>query len=212
MELSEGLIQRKSIRAFLDKDVPKNLLAEVLSLANNAPSGSNMQPWELFIVSGDKKKELVQLFLECQQKEQRVYKPAYGENVPHKYIKRTQQLFKGLKPYLDEAGVDNKYIWNGSLNFFNADTAVFVFIHKSLFPSRAICIGSFITYLTLAAHTKGLGTCIILYVRIFEDIIRKFFTVPDELVFMSSIALGYIDENNPINKFKSDREPLSIEI
>jgi len=205
MDLTSALLARKSHRAFLDKPVPVELIKEVLKIATNAPSGSNFQPWDIYLTYGSKMKELINLFRENKDKGERDYSPGYSGKVPMKFKKRTNELFKGLKPYLKEAGLNNNYIMNGSFEYFNAPSSLFLFMDKSLYPSRAMCIGSFMTYFTLTAHAKGLGTCLILYVRGLEDIIRSFFEVPDNLKFMVSIALGYPDDKHPVNKFKSGR-------
>jgi nitroreductase len=55
MNVFEALEKRKSVRAFLDKKVEKETIQKILKGAKNAPSGVNMQPWDLYVVSGDSK-------------------------------------------------------------------------------------------------------------------------------------------------------------
>ena len=52
-DLDETILQRRSVRGFLPKPVPRELLEEVLSLAQRAPSNCNVQPWRVYIASGD---------------------------------------------------------------------------------------------------------------------------------------------------------------
>jgi nitroreductase len=52
MELSEALHKRKSIRGYLHKPVPRNLIEDILKNAVRAPSANNTQPWEFFVVAG----------------------------------------------------------------------------------------------------------------------------------------------------------------
>ncbi len=208
MELIEGLLTRKVTRAFLDKPVAMEKIREVLDIARHAPSGSNMQPWELFMSCGEERNELVRLLNEAYGKDGRSYSANFSGKVPKKYTKRTESLLKSMKPFLEEAGYDSGHILKGSLSFFNAPAIIFAYIHRSLSPSRLACIGSFMAYFSLAAHAKGLGSCPIGYVRGAEDVIRDFYRIPEDLEFVVAFALGYRDASDPLNSFASSRVPL----
>ena len=58
MDLIKALLERKSVRAFLDKPVKHSDIVKILSYARHAPSGTNTQPWEVAVVTGQKKLEL----------------------------------------------------------------------------------------------------------------------------------------------------------
>ena len=58
MDVKEALINRKSTRAFLDKDIDSTSIAQILDSAAHAPSGTNTQPWQVAVVSGDTKQKL----------------------------------------------------------------------------------------------------------------------------------------------------------
>lgn len=58
MNLKELLTSRKSTRAFLDKAVEPQLIEEILSAARHAPSGTNTQPWQVAVVTGDTRLKL----------------------------------------------------------------------------------------------------------------------------------------------------------
>src|SRR5690606_8365740 len=61
--VDEALTSRRSVRAFLPTPVPEDILREILTVAARAPSGTNMQPWKVYVVSGDKKQELADAIL-----------------------------------------------------------------------------------------------------------------------------------------------------
>ena len=69
MEIAEAIKTRKSIRAFLTKPVPRQVLEEVLDLAARAPSWANTQPWEVVVVGGDTMKQLRQRISQLQERE-----------------------------------------------------------------------------------------------------------------------------------------------
>ena len=53
MTVTEAILSRRSVRAFLDKPVSTELIAEILKKACWAPSGGNVQPWQIYVLSGD---------------------------------------------------------------------------------------------------------------------------------------------------------------
>lgn len=208
MELLETLKARKVTRAFSDKPVPDDLLRDLLKVAINAPSGSNIQPWEVYVTNGTKTKELCRLIDGAVADGKRTFGASYSGKVPERFTKRSAELFSQFRPYLIEMGTKGDYILKGSLRFFNAPSVAFVYIHESLSPARLPCIGAFMVYLMLTAQAYGLGSCPIGYVRGVDDLIRGFLSVPEDLRFIISIAVGYPEEEIPINRFKSGRVPV----
>lgn len=208
MELLEALKARKVTRAFSDRPVPDDSLRDLLKVAINAPSGSNIQPWEVYVTNGTKTKELCRLIDRAVADGERTFEASYPGKVPDRLTKRSAELFSQLKPYLNEMGTKGDYILKGSLRFFNAPAVAFIYIHESLSPARLPCIGSFMVYLMLTVRTYGLGSCPIGYVRGVDDVIRGFLKVPDDLKFVIAIAIGYSEDKAPINRFKSGRVPL----
>jgi len=53
VELIEGILARRSIRAFKSEEVPEKLIIELLEIATHAPSAVNLQPWEFFVIKGN---------------------------------------------------------------------------------------------------------------------------------------------------------------
>jgi nitroreductase len=208
MELLEALKTRKVTRAFSDRPVPDDVLRDLLKVAINAPSGSNIQPWEVYVANGSKTKELCRLIDKAVAEGERTFGASYPGKVPDRFTRRSAELFSQLKPYLDEMGTKGNYILKGSLRFFDAPAVAFIYIHENLSPARLPCIGSFMVYLMLTAKTRGLGSCPIGYVRGVDEIIKGFLGVPDDLKFVISVAIGYPEKKAPINRFKSGRVPL----
>ena len=60
MHVSEAVAARKSVRAFLDRPVPEDLLRELLTKASRAPSGGNLQPWRVFVLNGESMPKFLQ--------------------------------------------------------------------------------------------------------------------------------------------------------
>src|SRR5215467_14445195 len=61
MDVYEAVRSRQAVRAFTDRPVPKEALCRVLSAAAWAPSGSNIQPWHVYVLTGAPLTELKRL-------------------------------------------------------------------------------------------------------------------------------------------------------
>ncbi len=57
MDVFEAIQERRSIRAYQQKTVPKNLLLKILDAARLAPSARNVEPWHFIVVTDAKKRE-----------------------------------------------------------------------------------------------------------------------------------------------------------
>jgi len=55
MNIQDALLRRKSVRAFLDKPVKREVIEQILNAARFAPSGANTQPWQVAVVTGGRK-------------------------------------------------------------------------------------------------------------------------------------------------------------
>ena len=53
MDVYEAVTTRRAVRGFTDQPVPREVLERVLTAAGNAPSGSNIQPWNIYVVTGE---------------------------------------------------------------------------------------------------------------------------------------------------------------
>lgn len=210
MELSEGLRTRTSVRAFLKKPVPRELIADILAEAQQAPSSSNQQPWHFYVITGKPLAELTEKILAAHHSDRKPYDPSKGKTIPPKYVERTKKLFRELRPFLQMLGEDNRaFIETGSLRFYDAPVAFLLTLHASFPRSRLMDIGMAAQNLMLAAHARGLGTCAIGLVLYYEDIIRAALELAPDHDLALMIALGYPDYGSPVNDFRSSREPLS---
>ena len=196
---------RKVCRAFKNSPVKGSVVEKLLEAAQHAPSGSNMQPWEVHIVMNNALEDLRKNILEAAKEKNRNYGAPFSGEVPEKYLNRRKNLMDDMKGYLSEDNLNLSYIFKGSLTFFNAPAVAFIYIHRSLYPTRVIDIGSYMAYFMIAAETLGLGTCPIGYIRGVSDVINGFIGSSDDLLLQIAIAFGYKDDDKAINKFKSDR-------
>ncbi|MES0363225.1 MAG: nitroreductase [Desulfobacteria bacterium] len=212
MELSECIQTRKSCRAFLPKEIDKGILEKVLEAANRSPSYMNSQPWELFVIAGDKKAAL----------SQRLFEQASSEIAPapdfpfvkewpkalERRVKKTRlERFKavGIDPK-DKEGIRKSYLKN--FRFFNAPCAIFVGMERGLTSWSVLDLGLFVHGLLLCLVAEGLGCCPQAMPAAYPDIIREELEIPDTFSLVLAISIGYPDPDAPINRYRTTRRDL----
>ena len=52
MDVLEAIKTRKSIRAFTDQEVCKETIDKLLEISQRSPSGTNTQPWQVYVCTG----------------------------------------------------------------------------------------------------------------------------------------------------------------
>lgn len=209
MDVLECFKKRKTIRGFLDKKVPKGVVEEILNDAHLAPSASNQQPWNFYVISGTALSGLCSTILESHKEKKLAYDPTKGKTIPEEYVARTRKLFKGLRPFIFNLGDEKKgFIENGSFRFYDAPVVIFVSMNKKLPESRMMDIGMAVENMMLSACSRGLGTCAIALTLLYGDVIAAEINVPGDFETVLCIALGYPDEAFPLNKFQSSREDI----
>lgn len=208
MDVMTAIDSRKTTRAFLNKPVPKKDILEILNAARLAPSGSNLQPWNFWAVTGKDKDELVKKLLDEQNKVGITYSPGRGRPLNKRYIERSNSFAMKILPYIERAGInDPNWIIQGSLSFYGAPVVILILFDEESY-SNEINLGLALQNILLSAHNKGLGTCPLGLPLAFGELIRDHLKIPKNLKISNIVAIGYADTNNPINEFKSERVSL----
>jgi len=209
MELLKAIKERKSIRAFKPDIIPKETVEEILTLAANAPSAINLQPWELYVVMGDEKARLSRRLLRAYREKKISCSPGNVKPLAEQFSKRGVASFELMNPYLEKIGQDfNVFINEGSCNFYGAPVAIILCLDNAFSKTRLVDIGIILGYITLIAYDFGLGTCPIGLISAYEDDIKELLDIPENKDVVIGIAMGYPDWTNPINEFKTPRDSI----
>ncbi len=209
MEIIKAIQDRSSIRAFREESVPKEMIEQILRLTVHAPSAINLQPWEFIVVTGEEKARLSRRLIKAYQEKRIPCSPGNVKPLPKTYGKRGAKTLALMQPFLQEMEADpDRYINEGSCNFYGAPAAILLCLDDSFPNARLVDIGTALGYLVLSAHEFGLGTCPIGLIAAYEDEIKDLLNIPDNKNVVIGVALGYPDWNIPINRFKSQRDHL----
>jgi nitroreductase len=208
MELLKVLEERKSYRAFKSLDVQKEKIEDIIQYAVYAPSARNLQPWEFVVVTGRTKELLSKKLVDLQRQKVTTF-GSRDESLPEIIQQRMKNQMEERSRYYKQVGIElPPFNTEGSLNFHGAPVAIFICIDDRM-KSNSLDIGITLTYLLLAAHGMGLGTCPIGVVNMYEKEIKEILAIPEGKRIVISVALGYPDFDNPICGYKSHRDLLS---
>ncbi|MCK9228118.1 MAG: nitroreductase [Syntrophorhabdaceae bacterium] len=210
MDLLEAIRTRKSIRLFKSDPVSREQIEEILQLAIRAPSAINLQPWEFYIVMGEEKARLSRRLVKLYREKQISCSPGNVKPLSAEFNKRGVESFILMNPYLEKMGMDfNRFINEGSCNFYGAPTAVIMCLDNAFSEARLVDIGIALGYFVLVAHNFGLSTCPIGLINAYEDDIKEILNIPDNKNVVIGLALGYRDDSAPINEFTSPRDDVN---
>lgn len=209
MDIFDAIKERRSSRAYLKKPVDRETIEHLLSLATQAPSAINLQPWEVVVVSGEEKSRLSRLLVKRMREMNISCGPGARSPLPEHFMQRQRGLLDSMLPYLPRDLDFQDFINEGSCNFYGAPTALILTVDQVFSSARLTDIGIVVGYLVLAAHALGLGTCPIGLITAFDDDIKEELSIPDEKQVVIGIALGYRDPDAIVNRARSERAPLT---
>ncbi len=210
MDVFEIMKQRKSIRKYLDKPVPRVDIEDLIRCAGSPPSAINLQPWEYVVTYGEEKDRLIRRLNKVHAMKNVSCGPGTSTPLPEKIADRSRRALKVMEPQIAKLDVPfNKFIEEGSCSFYGAPVVIIVLMDKVFPKLRYLDVGLSVSYLLLAAEAKGLSTCPIGLITEYGDDIKDVLNIPEEKEVLLAISLGYEDETAPENDFKTDREPLN---
>ena len=213
MDVIEAIESRKSVRAFKPDPVPKEVLARILEVALRAPSTDNTQPWEFAVVTGPVLDELKKAMSEKMGAPTEftpdipfpilTYKPPYVDRSK----KQGKKVFESMAIARDDW--PRRMEWYRYMaRFMDAPVGLILYVERYLGAYAILDSGLFLENLMLAAMNYGLGTCTQMAVVLYPEILRKALNIPESKLILCGVAIGYPDESAPVNRFRSEREPL----
>ncbi|QJW84814.1 nitroreductase [Ramlibacter terrae] len=217
-----AIASRFSCRAFLrDKPVPRADIEAILDVASRAPSGTNTQPWRVYVVQGASRDALVAKT--CAAHDALHADPSLVAQYPEEWDYYPQ---KWTSPYIDRRrengwslygllgiakGEKDKMHAQHQRNFrlFDAPVGLMFTIDRILGRGSLMDYGMFLQNIMVAARAHGLHTCPQAAWNGFSSIVLPHIGAgPDEML-VCGMSLGYADEAHPVNGFHTPREPVA---
>jgi nitroreductase len=211
MDISEAISKRQSVRSFKPDPVPMDVLKKILEASIRAPSWANTQPWEFAIATGKPLDKIRALFLEKGLAGPSPDVPRPPE-FPDRYAARIRILDKQNR-LLTQKDWDSRRVQN--FNHYGAPAVIYLLTRREFYYQiKGLNVwalydcGAVVENILLSAIEYGLGTIVQAQAVVYPDVLRKVLDIPESKILILGIAVGYPDWDNPINKFRTEREPL----
>jgi nitroreductase len=210
----DAVTSRTSCRAFLATPVERQMIEEILRLAAHSPSGGNLQPWLVHVLTGD---ALVDLL--CRVREKYESNPAgegteypiYPANLHEPYRSRRFDCGEALYAMVNIPRDDRQARlrqFARNYQFFGAPVGLFFAIDRRMGAAQWADLGMFMQSVMLLARHNGLDTCPQESWANWHATVGEFLQLPSEHRLFCGMALGYRDHDAPVNQLRTDRAPL----
>ena len=211
MDVSSAVLQRSSVRAFLDTPVSSSVIKELIIKSSRAPSGGNLQPWKIYIINDKSMKDFLSFQHQWTQPETPAYE-IYPKKLKEPYrtsrYELGEDMYKLLEISRDDKDGRIKQVMK-NFEFFGAPAALFCFIDKDMGPPQWSDLGMFLQTLMLLAKEAGLDTCAQEAWSMKNDSVSNFLNVDTESnLLFCGMSIGYRDKNAKINELVSERRPI----
>ena len=194
MNVTETLAARRTVRAFRPDAVPRETVAAILGAALHAPSWANTQPWEVFVAAGATIERLRTASLE------RTHQGVPGGGCravgPTRLLDLPMRLHSSVnssKTTADSSG--------------RPSSSTYAWIAHSR-PGRSSTWDRWAQSVMLAAQDQGVDSAVAVNLVVYPDLVRAELGIPEELLVLIGIALGYADPEDPEREFRSSRRTL----
>jgi nitroreductase len=218
--VDSAITSRFSARAFLPTPVSRLLLSELLAVASRAPSGTNTQPWRVYVVTGQTQRRIITEVCAA-------HDAMYAGTVPTAQFQDEWDYYptQWKSPYLDRRR-HNGWTLYGLLGigkgdkdkmhrqhqqnykFFGAPVGLFFTIDRALGRGSLMDTGMFLQNIMLAARARGLHTCPQAAWNGYAKIILPILGAGEHEMLVCGMSLGYADESALINSYSTPREPV----
>jgi nitroreductase len=212
MDVSEALRERRTVRAFLPRPVPRETLEAILADALRTPSWANTQPWEVFVAGGDTLEQIRRTW-----EERTLAKVASNPDLPFpgawtpECRERTKELTAMRADVQGTTTEDPAFHHDfhmANRRFFDAPCAVYLCMDQTLGAWSVFDLGAMCQSICLAAQDHGVESAIAINLVVYPDVLRDELAIPRDLLIVIGIALGYADPKGPEDAFRSARRPL----
>ncbi len=211
MKVSDAVLKRSSIRAFLDKPISNDLVKELLKKSSRSASGGNLQPWKIFVLNESAMDDFLVFQDNWEDPEipaYEIYPPKLKEPYRTSRFELGEQMYELLGiPREDKQARLEQVMKN--FNFFGAPCAFFCFIDRQMGPPQWSDLGMFLQTFMLLAKEAGLDTCAQEAWSMKHDSVSKFVKADNSDMLFCGMAIGYRDDTAKVNSLKSERRPLN---
>lgn len=214
-DLDQTIRERRSVRGFLPKAVPRQVLDEIFELAQRTPSNCNVQPWRVYVASGKTcdglRSELVATVHAGETPSMEHAIDDFFDGYREKQIACAVELYGKMGIARDDrAGRFNASLRN--FEFFDAPHIAYVCMSKRFGIGVALDVGMYVQTLMLALWSRGIGSCPQAALRAYPELVGKHLQIPDDEQILCGLSFGYEDPQVPANRTRQPREKTDANV
>lgn len=219
--VDQAITSRMSARAFTAQPVPREVLTQLLALAARAPSGTNTQPWKVYVLQGQSRDCLVEKVCAAHDEIRANPELAAEFREPYDYYPE-----KWVSPFIDRRRENGWSLYSllgiakgekdkmhaqhqRNYRFFDAPVGLMFTLDRVMGRGSLVDYGMFLQTLMLAARGHGLHTCPQAAWNAFGKIILPHIGATDNEMLVCGMALGYANETEVVNSFHTPRESVA---
>ena len=218
--VDHAITTRMSARAFTNKPIDKAMLVDILRVASRAPSGTNTQPWRVYILQGEKRDSLVQKV--CAAHDAQRSDPTLAEQYREEYNYYPTQW---VSPYIDRRRENGWGLYGllgigkgdkdkmhaqhqRNFKFFDAPVGLMFTVDRVMGQGSLVDYGMFLQNIMVAARARGLHTCPQAAWNHYAKIIMPHIGAAESEMLVCGMSLGWAEESDIVNTFITPREPV----
>ncbi|WP_028639384.1 nitroreductase [Novosphingobium acidiphilum] len=214
MNIAEAVATRRSVREFLDTPVPLATIERVLDQARMTPSGCNYQPWEAVVLTGAPLKALQDVLLAAKADDPLEYNWAAPGAYPE-YQARLQAVGAAMYGALQIERADKAArtdFMQANLVSFGAPVLLLCHFPKFMKEPQWSDVGMWLQTIMLLLRGEGLDSCPQEYMGNYGRTIKAHLGLSADTMLFCGLAIGWRDDDAPVNHFKRERVPLDQQV
>ncbi len=212
-----AITSRRSLRAYLPTPVSRETIEDILRVASRAPSGTNTQPWKVYVLTGERLQDLSRQILEAfddpaqaaTHREEYAYYPTQWQPP---YIDRRRKVGWDLYGLLGIGKTDKEHMHaqhGRNYRFFDAPVGLMFTIDRIMEKGSWLDYGMFLQNIMVAARARGLDTCPQAAFTQFHKIIMPAIGASADEMLVCGMSLGHADPAAIENSLVTEREPVA---
>jgi nitroreductase len=215
--VDDAIRSRRSVRKFLPTPIERELIEQMLDVAARAPSGTNTQPWRVYVLTGAARERLSAAILReyddpelrATHVEQYAYYPRQWEEP---YLSRRRKIGWDLYGLLGIGKADKQRMHSQhgrNYRFFDAPVGLIFTIDRILEQGSWLDYGMFLQGIMVAARGRGLDTCPQAAFMQFHRVIAAELKLTEREMVVCGMSLGFADPNAMENTLVTERDTVS---
>ena len=207
-KFKELMKERHSSRKFQKKEIPENILKEIISISLLSPSWGNTQPWNIYVASGNTLEEIRKIWISKNKENVKGYSdipPGHRTEFSERSQKIMENLINKVGEFLKDPTM--KEFNEANATMFSAPTVVYLTLPKGHTKYSILDLGALEMSIMLAAKDFGVDSIVAYELIKYPDVLRNSCKIPENEDIIIGIALGY-EENDILNKYRADKLSL----